>query len=307
MTLDNIIIPNPQKIKEAKLKISQAGKERLMVVSDFDKTLTSCFVGGKKIASLISILRDEKYLTPDYPERAQALYAQYHPIEIDLNISKKNKVEAMHEWWSRHYELLVASGLTRSDLKKVSESEKIALRSGASEFLDFLSARRIPLLILSSAGMGSETIALFLERFKKLTDNVHIASNSFLWDKDKVVGVAEPLIHAFNKDFTAVKQFAFYDQLKSRRNVILLGDGLGDAEMLNGFDYDTVIKIGFLNETSKGELASFKKEYDIIILNDGSMDTVVDVFKRAFDVVILNDGPMDFVNILIRELVGNVK
>lgn len=307
MISDNIIITNPEKISAAKHKISQDGKDKLMVVSDFDKTLTSCFVDGHKIASLISILRDEKYLTPDYPARAQALYDEYHPLEIDPNISIEAKKSAMHDWWSRHYELLVASGLSRSDLKKVSESKKIALRPGAPEFLDLLNIHRIPLLILSSAGMGTETIALYLERFGKLTDNVHIASNSFLWRDERVVGAAKPLIHTFNKDFTAVKQFPFYEKLEQRRNLILLGDGLGDAEMLNGFEYDTVIKIGFLNETSKGELANFKKEYDIIILNDGSMDSIVDVFVKAFDVVVLNDGPMDFVNILIRELVGNVK
>lgn len=301
---DNVIISNPEKIELAKRKMIDDGVDKLMVVSDFDKTLTSCFVEGKKIASLISILRDEKYLTPDYPARAQALYDFYHPIEVDQNKSLEEKKAAMHEWWSRHYDLLVESGLTKADLRKVVESKSIALRSGALEFFDLLESVRIPLLILSSAGVGAETIALYLERFGKLTPNVQIASNSFLWGEDgKVTGVAEPLIHTFNKDFTAVRQFPFFESIKARKNVILLGDGLGDAEMLNGFDYDAVIKIGFLNESSKGELARFKQEYDIVILEDGSMDYIVDTFKQAFDAVILNDGPMDYVNLLIKELI----
>ena len=303
---ENIIITNQERLEEIKQRMMADGVEKLQVVSDFDKTLTSCFVDGQKITSLISILRDEHYLTPDYSEKAQALYDKYHLIEIDPKILSEEKKKLMHEWWFLHYQLLIKSGLTKTDLKNVVESKKIALRPGALDFFDFLNSHNIPLVILSSAGVGAETIALYLEKFAKLYDNIYIASNEFVWDEnEKVLGVKEPIIHTFNKDFSAVKEFTFYKKIETRKNVILLGDGLGDADMLNGFEYDNVIKIGFLNENSKGELAAFKNNYDIIILNDGSMDHVLESFKKAFDVVILNDGPMDFVNILLKELAVN--
>lgn len=300
---NNIIIPNKEKLEKIREKIIADGPEKLHVVSDFDKTLTSCFVDGKKIASLISILRDEHYLTPDYSEKAQALYDKYHPIEIDPNISVEEKEKAMHEWWSTHYDLLIQSGLQKKDLESVAKSNKILFRPGALDFFKFLFEHHIPLLILSSAGVGAETIRLYLENFNVFYKNIYIASNSFLWDKDKVIGVEQPIIHTFNKNYISVKQHAFFQEFAERKNVILLGDGLSDADMIRGFEYNNLIKIGFLNENSKGELAKFEQVYDVIILKDGPMDYILESFKNAFDVIILNDGPMDYVNNLLRDIV----
>ena len=306
MPSDNVIIPNAEKLEEKKRRIMADGPEKLHVVSDFDKTLTSCFVNGKKIVSLISILRDEHFLTPDYSAKAQAMYDKYHPIEIDSNIPMAEKEKAMHEWWTTHYDLLIKSGLSKKDLESVAKSNKVSFRAGAMEFFDFLYAHNIPLLILSSAGVGAETISLYFENYHKLYKNIHVISNTFIWDdNDRVIGVKEPIIHTFNKDYTSVKQFPFYDELATRKNVILLGDGLSDVNMMNGFEYDNLIKIGFLNKNSKGELADFKNVYDIIILNDGTMDYVLESFKKNFDAIILNDGPMNFVNNLLRDVIIN--
>jgi len=308
MSIENIIIADKEKLEAIKKAIIDDGPGKLHIVSDFDKTLTSCFIDGKKITSLISILRDEHYLTPDYSEKAQALYDKFHPAEINPNISLEQKKSLMHEWWSTHYDLLIKSGLSKSDLIKVSQSEKISLRPGALEFFDFLNANNIPLIILSAAGLGSETITLYLEKFHKKFENIKIVSNSFIWNKeDRVVGVNQPIIHTFNKDYTAIKEFTFFENIKNRKNVILLGDGIGDVSMINGFDYDKIIKIGFLNENSKGELAEYKENYDIIILNDGTMDYILDSFKKVFDVVIPNDGPMDYVNLLLEEICSVIK
>lgn len=285
MLPENVIITDEKKVKEIKDKIETEGAAKLHVVSDFDKTLTSCFVDGQKIVSLISILRDEHYLTPDYSAKAQALYDKYHPIEIDPNISLGEKKAKMREWWMVHYDLLVKSGLSKDDLKKVTESKKLFLRPGASEFLNFLHERQIPLVILSAAGLGSETISLYLERNRLLYDNIFIASNKFIWDESgKVKGVEEPIIHTFNKDYSSVKKFPFYKNIKDRKNVILLGDGLGDADMIKGFEYDNILKIGFLNE-------------------DAENSAIRESFEKAFDILILDDGPMDYLNNLSKNLV----
>lgn len=304
MSFKNVVIANKQKLEDLKKRIALDGAEKLHIVSDFDKTLTSCFVNGQKIASLISILRDEKYLTSDYSEKAQALYDKYHPAEIDPKITLEKKKKLMHQWWSEHYELLIKSGLSKKDLAKVSESKKIALRSGAVEFLDFLDKHNIPLVILSAAGLGYETIEMYLEKQNALRDNIRIVSNRLEWNESgKAIGAREPIIHTFNKNYSTVKNLDFFKEIKERKNVILLGDGEGDAEMLEGFEYDNVIKIGFLNEGVKVDLEKFKNSYDILVLNDGSMDYILKSFTNLFDVVILNDSSMDFINTLLRELV----
>ncbi len=83
--MENIIIPNPKKLKAAKQAISKDGAEKLHFLADFDRTLTHAFFKGEKVSSVVSILRKEKYLTPDYPEKAHALFNYYNPIEMNLS------------------------------------------------------------------------------------------------------------------------------------------------------------------------------------------------------------------------------
>jgi 5'-nucleotidase len=276
-----ILITNPERLAEARAAIRRDGVDKLQIVSDFDRTLTTCFVNGEKVVSLIAVLRDEKYLTPDYPAKAQALFDHYHSLEIDPTISLEEKRRLMHEWWSAHYELLIASGLMRDDLKQAARSERISFRPGVLEFLDHLAAREIPLLIFSSSGLGAENIDFYLERFNKKLPNIQVISNTLLWDENgQAIGVREPLIHTFNKDFSVVKNSPFYAKIKERKNIILLGDSLGDAAMADGAGAENIIKIGFLNENIDKDLSAYQEKYDIVITADGPLDYVNSLLKE---------------------------
>lgn len=270
---ENILISNPEELEKLKKSISKAGAEKLHVLADFDRTLTTAFVDGKSIPSLISILRDGNYLTHDYAEKAHTLYDKYHPIEIDLNISLEEKKKEMREWWIAHFDLLINSGLNKEDLEKIIKLGRVRLREGASDFIDFLHVLNIPLVIMSSSGLGGDIIAMYLVKEDRLYENIHIISNSYEWDENgNAVGYKKPIIHVMNKDETAIQDFPVFDVIKNRRNVILLGDSLGDIGMIEGFDYDNLIKIGFLNENIEENLEQYKRIYDILILNDFSMD-----------------------------------
>lgn len=57
------------------------------------------------------------------------------------------------------------------------------------------------------------------------------------------------MIHVFNKNEFALKNTKYYEIIKTRGNVILMGDSLGDAGMTNGVACsNAVLKIGFLYE-----------------------------------------------------------
>jgi 5'-nucleotidase len=77
-----------------------------------------------------------------------------------------------------------------------------------------------------------------------------------------------------------LKKFPFYKKIKGRKNVILLGDNLEDAGMIKGFDFENLIKIGFLNEKVKENLKEYKKVYDVLITNDSSMEFVNELLKE---------------------------
>ncbi len=270
--MENVIIVNQNKLEEFK----KSDINNIHVLADFDRTLTQAFVNGKKIASLISILRDENYLTPDYPEKAKALFEKYHAIEMDFNISLEEKKEAMKEWWTKHFELLIASGLEKKDIEEAMKSSNLILREGVEELLKILEANNIPLIILSSSGIGKESIISYLKYRELLLNNIQIISNYFNWSEDgRALSAKEPIIHGMNKNQTNVNDFPeIFEKIKERKDVILLGDSLSDVDMITGFSYNNLIKIGFLNEDVEENLERYKEVYDIIITNDSSIDFV---------------------------------
>jgi 5'-nucleotidase len=109
-------------------------------------------------------------------------------------------------------------------------------------------------------------------------DNVHIISNFYNYNNDGTInGYKGQIIHSFNKDETEVKLLPHYHKIADRKNVILLGDGLGDLEMAKGINYDNILKIGFYNKKEKeNDFEQFQKGYDVLILNDGSMNYVLE-------------------------------
>jgi HAD superfamily hydrolase (TIGR01544 family) len=67
----------------------------------------------------------------------------------------------------------------------------------------------------------------------------------------------------------------YFKDLKERHNVILMGDSLGDANMDHGVaNSKSVLKIGFLNVQVNEHLEAFMSAYDIVLLDDQSMDFV---------------------------------
>lgn len=257
-------------------KICADGADVLHILADFDRTLTTANVDGRPMPSLISVLRDEKYLTPEYAPAAHALYSHYSVIEKDHNIPLAEKKKLMEEWWRRHFELLIKCGLTKQDVEKAMREINIKFRTGAQTFLETMQKHRIPIVIMSASGLGSEAITQSLQRFGYHYDNIHVISNAFIWGADgKAIGVQEPIIHNLNKDETALGNYEAYKVIKGRPNVILIGDNIGDIGMLGDLPHENVLKIGFLNEDGDEErLKKYKDNFDAVITGDGSFDFV---------------------------------
>jgi 5'-nucleotidase len=116
---------------------------------------------------------------------------------------------------------------------------------------------------------------MFLEEENQIADNIYIISNSYTWSRQgKATGVKEPIIHTMNKEAVMAKDFPFFKKIKERRNVVLLGDSLTDIDMITGFPYDNLIKIGFLNERKEEQIDMYRESYDIILSDDPSLEYI---------------------------------
>ena len=112
-------------------------------------------------------------------------------------------------------------------------------------------------------------------------------SNFLLFDEEgNVIGMSESdddMIHMYNKaDMVKKKTKGGNNGL--RKNVILIGDSLGDLDMAAGVeDPDTVLTIGFLNKNIEKNLP---------------------VYQNKFDVVLVDDQTMEFPNLLLAEILN---
>jgi 5'-nucleotidase len=273
----NIIIPNQDKLAELKETIAKGGVEKFYVVSDFDKTLTTASINGKRVLPLIAVLRNGNYLTADYVKKARALFDKYYLIEIDPSFPLEEKKKVMHELRTTHFKLMIKSGLKRKDIEDVVKSGENQLREGIPEFVSILNGDEIPLIILSANGLGEYAIKMFLEEENALLNNVHIISNSYEWDSKgnaSAVAIKEPIVHPTNKDLVAIRELPVFEKIKNRGNVLLLGDNLSDSKVVDNIEFDNLIKIGFLNDNVGSNLEEYKENYDVILLGDPSMDYV---------------------------------
>lgn len=254
-------------------KFKSEGLDNLHVVSDFDKTLTKCFLNGEKMISSFGLIRHENYLPQEYSNKAFELFNKFYPIEKDETLDYGYRYKKMEDWWKKHEKLLVESGFSKKIIDEIVEKHPRIFREGALQFFDLLSEHNIPLLIFSS-GIGN-LISGFLEREGKLKANVFIISNNFAFDKEGfATGYNGEIIHIMNKSESRIKG---YDEIVEKNNVILLGDSLQDLKMVN--NDKATIKIGFLNE-DKEKLQVYRENFDVVITGDGSFESVNDLLRE---------------------------
>ncbi len=273
--MNEVIIPNPEEFEKKKSKIISDGKENFHVVADFDRTLTKAFVEGQKSPTTIAQIRNGNYLGEDYVEKAHELFDKYHPFEIDPNLTIEEKRKIMKEWWDAHHNLLIDSGLTKEIINMIIAKKTLKFRGGAMEFLESLNEKGIPLVIMS-AGVGP-MIEGYLEQERRLYPSTHIISNNYIFDEGgEMISVKGEAITSVNKYERVVN----IPETEDRKNVFLIGDGFEDLGMVEGFDYNTLIKIAFLNENVEEQMELFKKNFDVVILGDGDFSFINEFLQQ---------------------------
>ncbi|CAN0252713.1 unnamed protein product, partial [Phaeothamnion confervicola] len=69
-------------------------------------------------------------------------------------------------------------------------------------------------------------------------------------------------------------------QVKRRRNVLLLGDSLGDLSMAAGLDSRTLLTIGFLNDRVPERLNQYLAVYDVVIIGDAGLEFIAELLRE---------------------------
>jgi 2-hydroxy-3-keto-5-methylthiopentenyl-1-phosphate phosphatase len=79
-----------------------------------------------------------------------------------------------------HYELLKECGLTKDDLEKIVDSDRIQLRDNYKDFFGILDQNNIPLVIITSNGLGGDVIKMVFKRFDIIGDDIYLIANEII-------------------------------------------------------------------------------------------------------------------------------
>ena len=270
--MDHVLIAHEVALQDKIAHFQRMGIEQLCVVSDWDRTLTKARTEDGQDATSYSVIAHGAYLGEAYRVEMDRLYARYRPIETSQEISHRKKQKAMRDWWMAALEMMQQYGLTDEIIEDIAIRNFMRLRDGAIDFFNILADRDIPLFILS-AGIGN-VISKFLKVRSLHTSNVTITANKLIFNTHgAVAGFCEPVIHSFNKTRHASTP---------RGCVLLLGDTIEDAQMVNDADADCIIRVGFLNESVAENRAAYLRAYDIVICNDASLAPVIELLEALY-------------------------
>ncbi|KAH1027824.1 hypothetical protein HUJ05_001261 [Dendroctonus ponderosae] len=260
----NVHIKNKDKLNEILNNIARGGLRKLQVVSDFDKTITKQHEDGIPHLSSFAMFSRIRSAAEDetYQATVKKLRQKYYPIELDPHIPVKDKIKHMEDWWNL--------------------SEK-AIRNGCKEFFRDLNDSNVPALVFS-AGCG-DIVAAVLKHAGVYLPNVKVISNFLKFNEDgTIMGFKDKIIHVFNKNEYAVKNTDFYGEVADRENAIVLGDSLGDAAMTQGMEHcQNALKIGFLYEQIEDSLPQYLDTFDIVLVDDQTMDVPRAIFDYIRD------------------------
>ncbi len=269
---------NKQKLEEKIKEMTVGGAKKLHILADFDKTFTTgATINGIKVSSVIGQLRTGGYLTPNYKDEAFALFEKYGPTENNLAIPRAQRSAKMEEWWTKHHELLIKCRLNKNDMDTVIKAGHMQFRGGTDIFFKLLKKYEVPVVIMS--GAPAYMIQKQFELAGILFDNIHIVANWYEYDQNGyMTGFKKPIIHSLNKYEVILREFPFFNQIKERTNVILLGDQVDDLGMIEGFDYEQLLTIAFANKPE--DETKLANKFDLTIGDSGNFNFINEIVNK---------------------------
>ncbi|ETI53535.1 HAD hydrolase, family IE [Phytophthora nicotianae P10297] len=290
-----MIVGDPDAFARKMKKFTQDGADQLLVIADFDRTLTPYYKQRRdpqapleQESSSHGLLMTSSVLQPQVCAGEQELFARFYPVEMSPTLSAAEKLPFMEQWWNSAHALLVEYKLTKDQVEQAVALGSLSFRHGFHPLFKLLNDQQVPTLIFS-AGLYDVIHAALEREFTveskrngsstvnnqtSTSSNVHVVSNMMRFDTQGVIeGFEGKLIHSLNKNARVLLDSPFWEecQLEKRRNVLLLGDSPGDTRMAEGLNADEIIRVGFLNVHVDEKLDEYLDLYDVVFTHDASL------------------------------------
>ncbi|XP_026747505.1 7-methylguanosine phosphate-specific 5'-nucleotidase [Trichoplusia ni] len=277
---DNVHIRDKEEFLQKINKMIKDGHNKLQIVTDFDHTLTRHHLdNGNIVLTSFGMFRECPSIPQHYKDEDNRLSGIYKPIECDPVMSIEEKTQHMIDWYVAAHAMLKGVKFPRNELMDSAHRMVECFRKGVPDMIEWSKVHEVPVLVFS-AGLGESVLAA-LKAANFLLPNVKVVSNFLALDEnDYIVGIEGEVIHTYNKNETAIKHTEYYEMVKQRGNVLLMGDNIGDAGMAEGMERrDVVLKVGFLNQNAEGNLRNYLNKFDIVLVHEPSVHAVNAILK----------------------------
>ncbi|KAK0419653.1 hypothetical protein QR680_014253 [Steinernema hermaphroditum] len=258
-------------VKEKLQKIVADGSESLVVISDFDYTMSMYTKPSGELYSNGHMLFDNYVEKIDKEEHAKlkAFNEKHFAIEHSATLSHEEKFPIMVDWFKRVHQNVIDRKYTREQVEDIVRDSDFVLRHNVDVFIKNLEDGNIPLVIFSAG--NATVIEILFEQHKMGLDNIHIVSNRLNFNDDGICdSFADPFIHCYSKSgaFLPPEDRYFHDY---------------DLDMHKGVDRSGVtLKIGFYNHSENGTLLEkYLDGFDIILMGDDTFDVLNEVVKKV--------------------------
>ena len=248
--------------------IVRDGLHNLHVVLDFDHTITAYLSpsgNGELCHECHDVLQHGPY-SPD--QRRRSFRADIDAVWSD---QREGRLGHISEWWLRFHGAIISHGLTRDDVREAVAASNSVLRPGAVELLGWLRKHGVRTTIVS-AGVSTVIEEILRRNCIELHEHAQVLANVPVWnEKGVAVAFEEPLIHSRNKPEVlqmmglGTKGRAVLNADKDVQNVVLAGNSIGDATILNSLDHRHSLSFGFLHEEVR---SSVRAVYETLDDND---------------------------------------
>lgn len=139
--------------------------------------MTRYHLNGERCDSSYGIVARTDLVPEDMRREAWELFAKYHPIEVDPNLTFEEKVPFMVEWYEKSHCCMIEAQppIHKSSIQQMVAESKAFLRDNAKELLEQLNSAAVPVLVLS-AGIG-DVVQEVLNHNEVNFSNVKVISN----------------------------------------------------------------------------------------------------------------------------------
>lgn len=272
-----LLAPNfASRIAQCKALLRQR-KERLLFIADFDHTLTT-------------MTSDQCHHAIGFnPLLSKTFRDGFHQVV-------RTEVEDWAQWWFICHDYIVNhSDLTLDLFREGLRSSNFQLRDQCSQLFRFLTLHNIPTYIVS-AGVQNVIEDVFEKHDIDLGQNSYFYTNKMIFDDDNNLVKFTPSVpvHSLGKHmlpfhFPEIFSRTVSVEVPSLQTVfqydvaIVLGDSVGDFQVVRELSHFETIKIGFAGNEDKAQYLMDQVQCDVVLF--GKEHDISSVLELLQDLV----------------------